>query len=64
MNMTCTSSLTFPWQPIFDSHALQNLQFSFLNDFFFNIFLSNHYLTIYLALVYQIYYNSNVIKAF
>ena len=28
INMTCTSTLTFPWQPIFDSHVLQNQDLS------------------------------------
>ena len=34
------------------------------NTFLFQIFWSNQYLTLHLALVYQIYYNRNVIKAF
>ena len=59
INITCTSTMTFPWQPIFDSHVLQNLQFS---AFLFHIFCSNQHLTRYLALVYQIYDNRNVIK--
>ena len=31
----CTSTLTLPWQPNFDSHVFQNLHFFLKNKFYF-----------------------------
>ena len=59
--MTCSSTLTLPWQPGFDSHLLLLiiiiiiLHFSYKITFLFYFNLLNHYVTLNLELFSQIY---------
>ena len=59
--MTCSSTLTLPWQPGFDSHFLLLiiiiviLHFSYKITFRFYFNLLNHYVTLNLELFPQIH---------